>query len=293
LNLPELIEWLACPVCKAAVIHENSRLVCSQCGRRYEITPSGVPVMLSDQSQKMIEQSLAEGIFQPPPQPTASVTWRVLRKSFAPPSPSLNTSLGRIRQIMEENLPRDATVLCLGGIRETDHWFVEKYRTIILDIMCSYTVAGDAHQLPFLDNSFDGVVLQAVLEHVSSPSLVVQETHRVLKKGGIIYVSVPFMQAYHYGPLDYQRYTITGLDTLLANFQKLESGVALGPSSALAWTLKTWIVSFSDSPRMRTVLNFLAGWLVFPIKFMDLYLARKKKAFIGAGGVYFVGTKAA
>jgi hypothetical protein len=100
------------------------------------------------------------------------------------------------------------------------------------------------------------------------------------------------MQTYHYGPLDYRRYSITGLETLLAGFRKLESGVAVGPGSALAWILRDWIVSFSDSPSLRRILSLVAGWLVLPFKFTDLILARKRMAFIAAGGVYFVGKKA-
>jgi SAM-dependent methyltransferase len=52
----------------------------------------------------------------------------------------------------------------------------------------------DAHDLPFADASFDGVVVQAVLEHVADPARCVEEIHRILKPEGVVYAETPFMQ---------------------------------------------------------------------------------------------------
>ncbi len=46
----ELLDILACPVCKTPVRLEGERLICSQCGRRYPIR-EGIPVMLVDQAE--------------------------------------------------------------------------------------------------------------------------------------------------------------------------------------------------------------------------------------------------
>ncbi|HYM68341.1 MAG TPA: Trm112 family protein [bacterium] len=46
----ELLEILACPVCKAPVVEQEQRLVCTACGRRYPIR-DGIAVMLIDEAE--------------------------------------------------------------------------------------------------------------------------------------------------------------------------------------------------------------------------------------------------
>lgn len=50
---------------------------------------------------------------------------------------------------------------------------------------------GDAAALPFARGAFDAVVLQDVLEHVEDPHHVLTECARVLRTGGVVYVSTP------------------------------------------------------------------------------------------------------
>jgi ubiquinone/menaquinone biosynthesis C-methylase UbiE len=52
----------------------------------------------------------------------------------------------------------------------------------------------DAHHLPFQIESFDGVIVQAVLEHVFDPNRYVEEIHRVLKMDAVVYAETPFIQ---------------------------------------------------------------------------------------------------
>jgi glycosyltransferase involved in cell wall biosynthesis/uncharacterized protein YbaR (Trm112 family) len=47
---PELLEILACPVCKSPVRLEDHELVCEGCGRRYRIE-HGIPIMLTDTAE--------------------------------------------------------------------------------------------------------------------------------------------------------------------------------------------------------------------------------------------------
>lgn len=47
------------------------------------------------------------------------------------------------------------------------------------------------HKLPFKSESFDTIILGEVLEHVINEGLVLKECRRVLKKDGVLIVSVP------------------------------------------------------------------------------------------------------
>ena len=46
----ELLEILACPLCKTDVKLENDKIVCTKCGRRYPIKDD-IPVMLIDEAE--------------------------------------------------------------------------------------------------------------------------------------------------------------------------------------------------------------------------------------------------
>ncbi|MDN3511725.1 MAG: Trm112 family protein [Candidatus Jettenia sp.] len=46
----ELLDILACPLCKTDVRLEGDRIVCTNCGRRYPIRED-IPVMLIDEAE--------------------------------------------------------------------------------------------------------------------------------------------------------------------------------------------------------------------------------------------------
>jgi SAM-dependent methyltransferase len=75
-------------------------------------------------------------------------------------------------------------------------------------------VVGDAHALPFADGCFDSVVASQVLEHLHSPWVAARELGRVLRPGGALVVSVPFMFMVHAAPHDFFRFTEFGLRRL-------------------------------------------------------------------------------
>jgi len=52
-------------------------------------------------------------------------------------------------------------------------------------------VSGDALILPFNDNSFDIVICASLIEHIPEPFLLLKEIYRVLKSGGLLYLSFP------------------------------------------------------------------------------------------------------
>lgn len=69
--------------------------------------------------------------------------------------------------------------------------------------------------LPFRSEVFDAVILSEVIEHVDDPVQALSEVRRVLKKGGLLFLTWPFMHPLHELPHDYTRYTEFGMSRLL------------------------------------------------------------------------------
>ncbi len=130
-------------------------------------------------------------------------------------------------------------------------------------------VIAGAHQIPFAEGVFDGVIVQAVLEHVLDPNLVVEEIWRVLKPDGLVYAETPFLQQVHEGPYDFTRFTESGHRWLFRKFESLDSGVVAGPGLVLQWSIDYLIRGLFGSKtagiRSRR-LTCAARWLDSRIK---------------------------
>lgn len=73
----------------------------------------------------------------------------------------------------------------------------------------------DGKTFPFEDGSFDSVLCNQVLEHVFNPDEFLGEIARVLKPGGRLLLTVPFVWDEHEQPHDFARYTSFGLRAIL------------------------------------------------------------------------------
>lgn len=78
--------------------------------------------------------------------------------------------------------------------------------------------------LPIGDSTADSVVSFQVLEHLCEPQVMLDESFRILRPGGKIFLAVPFQWWVHEAPWDYFRYTRFGLQHILdkAGFESIE-----------------------------------------------------------------------
>lgn len=73
----------------------------------------------------------------------------------------------------------------------------------------------DGRTLPFDDNEFDSVFSSEVFEHVFNLDEILNELRRVLRPGGKMLITLPFVWDEHEIPYDFARYTSFGIVHIL------------------------------------------------------------------------------
>jgi len=161
-------------------------------------------------------------------------------------------------------------------------------RMIAFDIYASPHVQflADAHRIPLRDASVDAVIVQAVLEHVLDPWLVVAEVHRVLRPGGLVYAETPFMQQVHEGPFDFARFSESGHRWLFRGFSRIDSGAVTGPGVGLIWSIDALVRGLFRSGKAGNIAKLAVFWL----KYLDRAIPEPYRI-DGACGVYFLGRR--
>ena len=113
-------------------------------------------------------------------------------------------------------------------------------------------IRAPATAIPVDDGSFDAIVCTEVLEHVPEPKVVLAELHRILRSGGLLLMTVPFVWFLHEEPYDYYRYTPHGLKFLLdgAGFADLEIAPTGDAFSTLAELVANlgWMMGADQDP---------------------------------------------
>lgn len=129
---------------------------------------------------------------------------------------------------------------CGAGSRSAYHGNVVNFEIVAYP---STDVLGIGETLPFVDGTFDAVFSVAVLEHVRDPFRCAAEIARVLKPGGQLYCSVPFLQPFHGYPHHYFNATPQGIRALFEDRLSVHSVEVLEsthPVWALSWILGAW-----------------------------------------------------
>ncbi len=153
-------------------------------------------------------------------------------------------------------------------------------------------VVGDAHLLPYQDDSVDAIYCEAVLEHLNDPAKAVSEMRRVLKPGGKVVAMTPFLQRFHGYPFHFQNFTVIGHALLFerAGFEVQESGACVGPTYAIVSLVSGYLTQCW--PRW---IGFPLGaiWNVIgaALNPLDLLLNRSPSAHVLASTTYVLAQK--
>jgi SAM-dependent methyltransferase len=254
---------------------------------------SGLPVWVDfDHSVLDSEQTLASS--------AASAVRRGRRSGFAvraikgllsPAKQVTRENVGRFMSLLRASSDRPSVLVIGGGTvgQGMQPLYDEQdIRLIAFDIYATGNIhfVADAHAIPLRDGAVDGVIVQAVLEHVLEPDRVAAEIWRVLKPGGLVYSETPFMQHVHEGAYDFTRYTESGHRYLFRRFELISSGVCGGPGTQLIWSIDYFARSLFRSRTVGSLAKLSCFWLQWFDRLMPDNYARD-----AASGFFFLGRR--
>lgn len=266
---------LKCPNCNSQLEKKNNYLLCNTCKKNIPCTAKGIPIFVKNYTQNEVKSHNTKKTF-----------FKSIIKRLQAPHHSIYNNLKSSHSESKELLkilkstPEKAVILNIGSLSKN----LESIHKGIINLDISYykniDLIADACDLPFKDDSIDIIILKNVLEHIKTPTKALNEIYRVLKKDGILYIKIPFLQPFHAVPNDFQRYTYNGIKELFQNYEELDFGISVGGGSMLAWIIREYLAvltSFGNSNVYKFGIIFW-GWLTFWIKYTDLLL--KKNPFV-------------
>lgn len=98
-----------------------------------------------------------------------------------------------------------------------------------------YQIDFEQDPLPFADNSVDHILVFNLLEHIYNVKFLAGEMRRVLKPGGRVIGSAPFLARIHPDPRDFFRYSQEALQRIFqeSGFQEIDvKNLGFGPFAA-------------------------------------------------------------
>jgi SAM-dependent methyltransferase len=125
----------------------------------------------------------------------------------------------------------------------------------------------DPHERwPVEDASFDGAVCTQVLEHAADHEHTLAELRRVLRPGGTLILSVPWMYHEHGAPYDFRRFSRHDLAARLEpDYVIRELRTQGGVGATIAVTLLAWVEVVRVHSRAGALLTLplMPIWLAF------------------------------
>lgn len=138
-------------------------------------------------------------------------------------------------------------------------------------------VADENEPWPLAGSTADVVLCSQVLEHVPNLDNVLDSIHGVLKPGGFLLVTVPFIYNFHGEPRDFRRFSAEGIRQIFANqYEIIEVRLQGAAGSSLGTLLLNWLDTILNKWRVSRLLKGVlmplwisfcltvnvAGWLV-------------------------------
>lgn len=286
-------EIIICPSCGSDQLEiSDITLSCKGCGDSYD-NIKGKPFLLSKESE--IRDSFRELLRNKVEKKTREMlfnSWFPSHRVWSKKSLRLMDSL------VKKHDPRTGKKLLNMGAG-VEKVYENLYKDIDDDIIRiglphkgKIDIYGDAMNLPIKSGSIDLAISSSIFEHIKDPELAASELERVCKVGGEIYVEIPFLRGYHMEPIDYQRYTISGIEELFKRhgFELVEKGVCSGTFNAMILIWLDFVRSVAP-PGFKKISRFFFSWTLQPFKYLDRLFENSKWNNYLACNFYYYGRK--
>ncbi|MFN3306952.1 MAG: class I SAM-dependent methyltransferase [Candidatus Kapaibacteriota bacterium] len=160
----------------------------------------------------------------------------------------------------------------------------------------SADVISNLNEKILLPNEFaDTIIALFVLEHLSEPEIFLRESFRILKRGGFMFIGVPFQWWIHEQPYDFFRYTPYGLYYLMkkVGFHVLSIEPYSGFFTTLILKFNYFTLRFIRGPKI--IQSFIKK-LLYPVWYIGQKLAPvldrlDKDWYLEAAGFYVLAMK--
>lgn len=186
---------IVCPQCRVGFTRQAEKWTCPQCGYTVKLLdgkPVFTDVPMEINPSEKIERSAEQGS-----------AWRQFNWKFI--------------EKVSNDIPPGADVLDVGAGRGDFKKLFTRHAYLGLDVYPypELDLAADLiNTCPFKESTFDLVVLANVIEHVYEYRALVARCASLLKPGGRLLVTVPFLLKLHQEPVDFQRYTRYSLEKM-------------------------------------------------------------------------------
>lgn len=184
----DLLEIIHCPTCSGSYKDEGGYLICNLCHKKVPLI-NGIPVFSEIPSNINPSEKRNRA-------PEINTPWRNANTRFL------------VDQV--KNFSSNTIVLDIGAGRgdfseifiNQRYFAMDIYPYPEIDLVCDLS-----NIKPFIPNSIDVILLMNVLEHLPEAASTLKSLELLLRPGGIILVSVPFLVKIHQSPYDFARYT--------------------------------------------------------------------------------------
>lgn len=288
------LKILLCPNCQSDnLVRREENLICDKCQSAYPIVNSA-PHLIHPELLKQYKTYNKEVLSPVNKLKTLIKKWpwlfRFLTYSIGSISYFGWSPTKTLKKLFREEELKEKIIINLGsGIK------VVHPEVINLDIFPfkNVNLVTDATKLPIKNDSVDMIITESTLEHIPDVELAIQEICRVVKPGGYVYISVPFLMPFHASPNDYFRLTREGIKHKFSIFEPQRVGMNGGPASALVTFLMHFLaLPFSlISTSLYNFMTYVVMAVLSPLRILDLLYYLFPRSADAAAMTYFIGKK--